>query len=130
LKVDVQLNPTVTDFTYSLLAGGIEVEDTTADRNTINVTTAIAGRQILVSSVGDIVSAFEAAADYNKYNKNILAGDTEVVAEYSLYSKYEAVNVGKAVVTFSNENVDASTLDVQLRYNGVQVAQDPTWSAT
>jgi hypothetical protein len=40
-----------------------------------------------------MVAAYESTADNNKYTKNILAGNTAVVSEYSLYSKYEEINV-------------------------------------
>ncbi len=130
LKLDVQLNPTVTGFAVTLNSGGVEAEDTTEYRNTVSVSNSITGRTITVSDAGEIVAAYEATADNNKYNKNVLAGTTETVAEYSLYSKYEAVNVWKAVVTLSRADIDNSLLDLQLVYNGVVVASNPTWNST
>jgi hypothetical protein len=132
LKVDIANNPELTGVQYSLLGADIEAEDTSEDQNTIDLSTMtdIAGRLITVTGAGDVLLSYDAAVTNNKYTKNVLAGTTETVAEYGLYSKYEAVNVGKAIVTFNGADTDLSTLDVKLFYNGVEVASNPTWDTT
>jgi hypothetical protein len=131
LKVDVAANPAVSTIVYSLRGVDVDAEDTSADQNTIDLTSAttIVGRTITVTGTGEVVATYESTADTNKYTKNVLGGTTASIAEYSLYSKYEAVTVGKAVVTFNAANTDNSTLDVQVWYNGNMVASNPTWTA-
>ena len=131
LKLDIANNPEVTGFAYYLSWAMIEAEDLSVDKDTVTITGRVTGRTITVTEVWTLQAAYESTVTNNKYNKNILAGETETVAEYSLYSKYEVINIWKAVVTFAGDtDIDNSVLDVKLFYNGNEVASDPTWDST
>jgi hypothetical protein len=126
LKVNVAQNPILTAIKYSLSGSNIDAEEVSSDANVINIGGKIDGRVITVAAAGEVVGTYESTAANNKFAKNILASDAKVVAEYSVYSKYETVNVGSGIVTFSG-NIQNSVLDVQLYYGDTLVASDPTW---
>lgn len=128
LKLDIASNPESTGFRYDLSGAKIIASDMSSDQNQITPSPLLVSwRFITIVSAGEIVSTYEATAANNKYNKDILAGDFKVVAEYSLYSNYEAVNVGSGIVTFST-GVEDSLLDVQLYYGDELVASNPIWA--
>ena len=128
LKIDLATNATNTGFGYYLLSGGVDAEDTSADRNIVytnNVT--VLGRDITIQSKWNVTFDQDSSINVNKYAKSILAGTTSTVAEYNLYSTYEAVNVKTATINFDKAVQDAAS-DVELRYNGKLIASNPTWT--
>lgn len=127
LKVDTASNPESTTVKYTLAGADIEAVENTDDQDDITIGGSAAGRTITITDKGVMQKSFETAAANNKYNKNILGGESKVVAEYGVYSKYEAINVDTATVTFS-QAVKNSVLDVQLYYGDEMVASDPTWT--
>jgi len=128
LKVGVASNPEANNVYYVLNGANIDAVDLSSNADDVTFSKVLTGRVITITNAGQVVSTYEATAANNKYNKNILAGDSKVVAEYSVYSKYEAVNVASGTVTFST-GVENSALDVQLYYGDKLVASNPEWSA-
>lgn len=127
LKVDTASNPELTGVKYILAGTDIEAVEDTDDQDDITIGGTISGRTITITDAGTMQSSYDTVATNNKYAKNILGGEEKVVAEYSVYSKYEGINVGKATVSF-DEDLQDSVLDVQLFYGDTMVASDPTWT--
>lgn len=127
LKLDLNSNPEVTGFSYYLSGSNIEAEDTSDDTNTISISGRVNGRHLTVTDAGTITLTYESSVDNNEDDKNILAGQTATVAEYSLYSKYETANVTEAELVFSTD-IQNSIDDVELYYDGALVASNPTWA--
>lgn len=126
LKVGVASNPEANNVYYVLNGANIDAVDLSSNADDVTFSKVLTGRVITITNAGQMVSTFEATAANNKYNKDILGGDSKVVAEYSVYSKYEAINVASGAVYFSGD-VENSVLDVQLYYGDKLVASNPEW---
>lgn len=129
LKVDLASNPKVTTgVQYILSTGNVSAEDTTSDKNTLYTDKAGVGRVISVISAGTITTSYD-DVDNNQYNKTILAGESKVVAEYNVYSKYEAAKVKTLTVNFTGA-IQSSVNDIEVYYGDKLVAQDPEWTSS
>jgi len=127
LKVGVASNPEANKVYYILSGANIDAVDLSSNADDVTFSTNLIGRTITITSAGQMVDTFENTVANNKYAKDILAGDSKVVAEYSVYSKYEAINVASGIVYFGKA-VEDSLLDVQLYYGSELVASNPTWT--
>jgi hypothetical protein len=127
LKVDLAANPAIsTGLTYILYgSGGIEVEDTSPDRNIIKVSDYAKGRKISVVGSGSANVSLETAQDANKRDKTLLAGTAQDIAAYNVFTTYEEINVKGLEITFSKPNLGNSVDVVQLVYNGQTIDSRP-----